>query len=46
MEYEMNKIGWKFVGVVAGRLVFGRGQVEIYFKCWDDVRAFCALNGR
>ena len=42
----MNRIGWKFVGVVAGRLVFRRGQEEIAFKSWADVRAFCALNGR
>lgn len=46
MEYEMNMLGWHFAGTRGGRLVFRRGQVEIFFKSWADVRAFCALNGR
>ena len=44
MEYEMNRIGWLFAGVVAGRLVFGRSGERLAFKSWDGVRAF--LDGQ
>jgi len=46
MELEMNRIGWRFAGTRGGRLVFRRGEEEISFKSWADVRAFCARNGR
>ena len=46
MELMMNRIGWRFAGTRGGRLVFRRGQEEISFKSWEEVRAFALARGR
>lgn len=46
MEKMMNMLGWRFACTRGGRLVFRRGDEEMSFKSWSDVRAFCERNGR
>ena len=46
MEYEMNRLGWRFAGCPGGRITFRKTGVELSFKDWEQVREYVERNAQ